>query len=70
MMTDEMHFFLFLIERYANHKNRPTGDVMREWDQKGVTQEIFDGYFQYHQEPIQNAFLDIDSLVVNGVHAF
>jgi hypothetical protein len=43
---------------------------MREWDQKGVTQEIFDGYFQYHQEPIQNAFLDIDSLVVNGVHAF
>ncbi|MBO5534176.1 MAG: DUF3791 domain-containing protein [Clostridia bacterium] len=69
-MTDEMQFFLFLIERYANHKNRPTGDVMREWDQKGVTQEIFDGYFQYHQEPIQNAFLDIDSLVVNGVHAF
>lgn len=65
-----MQFFLFLIERYANHKNRPTGDVMREWDQKGVTQEIFDGYFQYHQEPIQNAFLDIDSLVVNGVHAF
>ena len=70
MMTDEMQFFLFLIERYANLKNRPTGDVMREWDQKGVTQEIFDGYFQYHQEPIQNAFLDIDSLVVNGVHAF
>lgn len=70
MMTDEMQFFLFLIERYANHKNRPTGDVMREWDQKGVTQAIFDGYFQYHQEPIQNAFLDIDSLVVNGVHAF
>ena len=70
MMTDEMQFFLFLIERYANHKNRPTGDVMHEWDQKGVTQEIFDGYFQYHQEPIQNAFLDIDSLVVNGVHAF
>lgn len=70
MMTDEMQFFLFLIERYANHKNRPTGDVMREWDQKGVTQEIFDGYFQYHQEPIQNAFLDIDSFVVNGVHAF
>jgi len=45
MMTDEMQFFLFLIERYANHKNRPTGDVMREWDQKGVTQEIFDGLF-------------------------
>ena len=35
-MTDEMRFFLFLIERYADHKGRPTGDVLREWDQKGV----------------------------------
>lgn len=47
-MSDEMRFFLFLIERYADYKGRPTGDVLREWDQKGVTQEIFDGYFQYH----------------------
>ena len=50
-MTDEMRFFLFLIERYADHKGR-------------------DGYFQYHQEAIQNAYLDIDSLVATGAHAF
>ena len=65
-----MRFFLFLIERYADYKGRPTGDVLREWDQKGVTQEIFDGYFQYHQEAIQNAYRDIDSLVATGAHAF
>lgn len=68
-MTDEMLFFLFLIERYADHKGRPTGDVLREWDEKGVTQEIYDGYFQYHQEAIQNAYADIDSLVTTGKHA-
>lgn len=49
-MTEEMKFFLFLIERYAQHKGRRTGDVLREWDQKGITQEIFDGYWEYHQE--------------------
>ena len=67
-MTDEMRFFLFLIERYANEKGRSTGDVLREWDEKGVTDEIFDGYFQYHQESLQNAYKDIDSLVATGRH--
>ena len=49
-MNDEMLFFLFLIERYAEKHDRSTGDVLREWDERGVTQEIYDGYFQYHQE--------------------
>ncbi len=69
-MTEEMKFFLFLIERYANHKERLTGDVLREWDAKGLTQEIYDGYWQYHQEAIQNAYHDIDSLIATGKHAF
>ena len=69
-MTKEMEFFLFLIERYADHKGRLTGDVLREWDEKGVTQKIYDGYWQYHQEAIQNAFMDIDSLVSTGQHAW
>lgn len=69
-MTEEMKFFLFLIERYANQKGRPTGDVLREWDAKGVTQKIYDGYWQYHQEAIQNAYMDIDSLVTTGQHAW
>ena len=69
-MTEDMKFFLFLIERYASHKGRPTGEILREWDAKGVTQEIYDGYWQYHQEAIQNAYMDIDSLVATGKHAF
>lgn len=69
-MSDEMHFFLYLIEKYAQVKQRSTGDVMREWDKHGMTQEIYDGYFQYHQERIENALEDIDSLIATGKHAF
>ena len=69
-MSEELKFFLLLIERYACDKNRPTGEVLREWDEKGITKEIYDGYWQYHQEAIQNAFADIDSLAATGRHAF
>ncbi len=67
-MSEEMWFFIYLLEHYAQHKNRLTGDVLREWDEKGVTGEIYDGYFQYHQERLENAFDDIDSLVSTGKH--
>ncbi len=67
-MTDEMKFFLFLIERYARRKDAFTGDVLREWDAKGITQEIFGSYWIYHQEALENAFLDIDSLMATGEH--
>ena len=67
-MTDEMVFFLFLIERYAGVKGRSTGDVLREWDEKGITNEIFDSYFQYHQERLENAYDDIDCLASTGKH--
>ena len=67
-MTIEMEFFLFLIERYSKAKGRMTGDVLREWDNKGITKEIFEGYFEYHQERLENAYDDIDALVTTGKH--
>lgn len=68
-MSDELRFFILLLEKYAYDRNRPTGDVLREWDDRGITQEIYDGYFQYHQEAIENACADIDSLMTTGRHA-
>ena len=68
-MADEMEFFVFLLEHYAAHKNRSAGDILREWDGLGITQEIHDGYFRYHQESLENAFADIESLVATGKHA-
>lgn len=69
-MSEQMKFFLFLIERSAQYKEKKTGYVMREWDARGITQEIFDGYWEYHTERIENAFLDIDSLLATGKHAW
>jgi hypothetical protein len=69
-MTDEMKFFLFLIERYAAFKGRPTGEVMKEWDDRGLTQEIYDNYEMYDQERLENAYEDIDSLLATGHHAW
>ena len=69
-MTEELKFFLFLIERYAQHKNRSTGDIMKEWDAHGIRQEIYDGYREYHVERFENALADIDSLLATGNHAW
>lgn len=69
-MTEEMKFFLFLLERYAAHKGLPTGEVLKTWEEAGVTREIFDGYPEYHTECMENAFEDIDSLVASHTHAW
>ena len=69
-MTDQLKFFIFLIECYACAKQRFAGDVLREWDAHGITREIFDNYEQYHQERLENAYADIDSLLATGKHAW
>ena len=69
-MNEELKFFLFLIERYAQHRNKSTGDIIKEWDAHGVTQKIYDSYWEYHVERIENAFADIDSLLATGNHAW
>lgn len=43
---------------------------MKEWDEHGMTQEIYDNYEMYHQERIENAYEDIDSLMKTGKHAW
>ena len=43
---------------------------MKEWDTRGITQKIYDGYWEYHTERIENAFEDIDSLLATGNHAW
>lgn len=69
-LDKEFEFFSWLIEKYAEAKNRPTGEVLKEWDDKGITQEIYNGYPFYHCEAIENAFMDIDSLIATGKHAY
>ena len=69
-MSDEMDFFIFLLEAYAERRGVNAGDVLRQWDDRGITQAIYDGYFIYHQEDLSNAFEDIDALLSTGKHAY
>lgn len=41
-----------------------TVQVLREWDRLGLTDLIYDMYEIYHVERLQNAFDDIDELVL------
>ncbi len=70
IMSDELKFFIFLIEQYANYKNEPTGDILRAWEEKNITKTIYENYPHYHTERIENAFEDIDSLMSTGKPAW
>ena len=69
-MSDELKFFMLLLEKYAYDKGLSTAEVLAQWDAKGITEEVYDGYWAYHQEPIQNAYADVESLIATGKHAW
>lgn len=69
-MPEEMKFFIFLLACYAEDHSRNAADVLREWDEHGITKEIYDSYFIYHQEALSNAYNDIASLIATGKHAY
>ncbi len=62
-MSREMAFFMYLTERYAEYKNTTAGNILRQWDDAGITDRVFNLYELYHTEAIENAFTDIDSLL-------
>lgn len=68
-MNEEMEFFSYLLEYYAAYK-KTMGDVLKEWDNHDITQKIYDSYWEYHTERIENAFEDINSLIATGKHAW
>lgn len=69
-MSEEMKFFMYLLEYYAAYKDKKSGDVLNEWEESGITQKIYDNYWTYHTERIENAYMDIDSLMATGQSAW
>lgn len=67
-MSKEAEFFIYLLERYAEYKNRSAADVLSEWERLELTQFIYDMYELYHIERLQNAFDDIDLLVAEKIN--
>lgn len=69
-MAEEMKFFMYLLECYADYKNMKSGDILKKWEESGITQKIYDNYWIYHTERLENAYMDIDSLMITGKHAW
>lgn len=69
-MGKEMEFFIYLIENYAEYKGTTADKIMKLWDEKGITDFIYNMYEMYHSERIENAFEDIDSLIATGKTAW
>lgn len=69
-LNKEFRFFTFLIESYAQEKNKTTSEIMKILDEKNLTDYIFNMYELYHVEAIENAYMDIDSLIKTGKNAW
>ena len=71
-MSDEIQFFSFLLEEYADYKNLTAPEVLKIWDETvlfakmTLTEYILEKYFIYHIEALENAFKDIDHLLATG----
>lgn len=62
-MCNEMKFFIYLLENYAQSRNTTANKILNELEQKNKTQYVYDMYEQYHSESIQNAYNDIDRIL-------
>jgi len=69
-MSKEFLFFTYLLESYAAYKNTSAGEILKVLDEKNLTDFIYDMYEMYHIERIENAFMDIDSLIETGKPAW
>lgn len=63
-MPKEMEFFIFLLEQYAAYKNNTADRILKLWDDLELTDYIYDMYELYHVETLENAFNDIDRLIL------
>ena len=70
LLSPEMDFFIFLLEQYAAHKHTTGDKIFEEWDKRKLIQWIYDNYWGYHTEALENAFKDIDSMMTTGKPAW
>lgn len=69
-MSKEFRFFTYLLESYARHKNTTAGEVLKMLDEKKLTDFVYKMYELYHVEAIENAYMDLDSLIATGQPAW
>ena len=60
-MSKEFRFFIYLLERYAEHLDVTADVAYARLAQKGLVDYAINMYELYHVEAIENAFEDLDS---------
>ncbi|MDR0285802.1 MAG: DUF3791 domain-containing protein [Propionibacteriaceae bacterium] len=68
-MTEELRFFIYLLERYGASKGVSGGEMLAQLDAKGLTEFVISLYDLYHVERLENAFADLDELLAHGLPA-
>ena len=69
-LSKEFVFFAYLLESYAAHKNVSASQILQTLDEKNLTDFVYSMYEIYHAEAIENAFMDLDSLIATGKPAW
>ena len=59
-MSREFSFFIYLLERYAEHLGVTADVAYRRLSQKKLVDYAIGMYELYHVETIENAFADLD----------
>ena len=69
-MSKEFKFFMYLMEHYAAHKSVLPGDILKILQEKDLLDLVINSYEIYHVERLENAFMDLDSLIATGKVAY
>jgi hypothetical protein len=59
-LSNEVSFFVYLLEKYAEHRDTGARQILELLDGAGLTDYVMQMYPMYHTERIENAFRDID----------
>jgi len=69
-MSNEISFFAYLLEKYAEYKNEDTASLLLRWENSNLMEYIMQMYPMYHTERIENAFADIDRRSLKNISTF
>jgi len=59
-LSNELSYFIYLLEKYAEYKNTGARQVLERLDGAGLTQYVMQMYPIYCSERLEKAFCDID----------
>ena len=65
-LSEESRYFLYLIEQYALYRGITGKQTLDLFEKKNIVEYIYDMYYTYHTERVENAIEDIDRMI-NGL---